>query len=185
MKRDYARERQSGNYRRLMAAKSRLNDVFYWRKHQAQSFWQHLAMLSEFRASVAYRKLLARQKEWLDGYQTAVRGARESELAWLLYLTPENRFVTDDQVPKGRWCDVRGGAHVWKHRLPEIKIYNASDETYSAIYTLNAYPAMPALDGSDGAVCPDCYEVGSFIGMGTWACKDHGHYFPPVRRPVR
>jgi len=186
MKRDYARERHARQYHQLLAAKERLNRVYHWRRQQAQTFGQHLAMLREFRGTLS---LLDRQKEWLDGYHTAIREARENELVWLLYLTPENRFVGDDQVPKGRWSDVRGGAHVWRHRLPEIKIYDVTEGTFSAVYTLNAYPAVSSVTGEDGAVCPECYEVGAFLlwdwghrGMGTWACPHHGHYDPPSRR---
>ena len=150
MARDYGRER----YRRLQHAQDgaveRLNTVYHYAYLGAWSFDRILAALAEWRETKDYKALTGPRREFVAGYHARIRaelygGTAERYCgAWVWRLAYNGELVTDKEIPDGEWCNVRGGAHVWRHR-PEC-IISVCDEAYSALYASHAYPAVEPIE---------------------------------------
>jgi hypothetical protein len=111
---------QTTEYNRAERVLARLRDIYSSARHFHFTHEQLMAALDrDIYKTRDWEKLTPYYRGMYAGMSRALRDRMwQCDLVWLLYF--EGRLVKSEDVPKGRWCDVRGGAHVWRDAPDKI-----------------------------------------------------------------
>jgi hypothetical protein len=122
---------QTTEYNRSERVLCTLREVYSFARHFHQT---HQQLRDECKRRIYdtpdYAKLTPYYRGVFDGTRRALGDALyQRDLEWRLYL--DGVLVRSEDVPDGRWCDTRGGEHVWRE-APDKLFSTAATSTVDA-----------------------------------------------------